>query len=65
MLVANGQTERDSELLASRFKLDLCIRHQSQCEDEPQVLIIKNIIEIKNFVSIIISRRGKTYMNEA
>ncbi len=32
MLVANGQTERDSEFLTSEIKLDIkldfCIRHQ-------------------------------------
>jgi hypothetical protein len=28
MLVANGQTERDSEFLTSEIKLDFCIRHQ-------------------------------------
>src|SRR5215467_7624771 len=32
MLVANGKTERHSELPTSEFELDFCIRHQHPCE---------------------------------
>jgi hypothetical protein len=35
ILVANGQTERDSELPPSELKRDLLIRHQYELGNEP------------------------------